>query len=120
MHPSNGEDLLFHMSEKACVRAWEEEGWGPYHIKLLTMCVSTENSGWKKANGMTKIQKLVKHLKKTGSISHLEAMNDYQMSGGALSKYISLLRIEHRMDIMSLRKKHPITGNAYTRYMLNA
>lgn len=113
------EDLLFHMSDVACVRSWEDEGWGPYHKRLLTMCVKLENNGWKKANGMTKIQKLVTHLKKTGSISHREAMDDYQMSGGALTKYISILRNEHDMPIASKAKRHPITGQIYTRYVLN-
>lgn len=68
---------------------------------------------------MTKIQKLVKHLNKTGSISHREAMDDYQMSGGALTKYISRMRHEHKMNIVSVRRNHPITGQVYTRYSLN-
>jgi hypothetical protein len=119
MSDSNGEDLMFHMADVACVRAWEDEGWGPFHKRLLTMCVAREHNGWKKANGMTKIQKLVKHLKKTGSISHREAMDDYQMSGGALTKYISQLRNEYHMNIVSLRRTHPITGQVYTRYTLN-
>lgn len=68
---------------------------------------------------MTKINKLVTHLKKTGSISHREAMDDYQMSGGALTKYISILRHDHNMPIVSKRKRHPITGQEYTRYMLD-
>lgn len=112
------EDLLFNMADTACVRAWEDEGWGPYHKRLLTMCVKLENNGWKKRNGMTKIQKLVTHLKKTGSISHREAMDDYQMSGGALTKYISTLRMSG-YKIVSMKKKHPITGQEYTRYVLN-
>lgn len=112
------EDLLFNMADTACVRAWEDEGWGPYHKRLLTMCVKLENNGWKKRNGMTKIQKLVTHLKKTGSISHREAMDDYQMSGGALTKYISTLR-QSGYKITSLKKTHPITGQEYTRYVMN-
>jgi hypothetical protein len=118
MSNSNSEDLLFHMSDVACVRAWEEEGWGPFHIRLLTMCIDREHTGWKKRTGMTKIDKLVKHLKKTGSISHREAMDDYQMSGGALTKYISNLR-KDGYKITSLKKTHPITGQEYTRYVLN-
>lgn len=116
---SHSEDLLFHMADVACVRAWEDEGWGPYHKRLLTMCVALENNGWKKANGMTKIMKIQKHLKKVGSISHREAMIDYQMSGGALTKYISQLRNDHGLKILSKRQKHPITGDIYTRYVLN-
>lgn len=118
MPHSNAEDLLFHMADVACVRAWEDEGWGPFHKRLLTMCTSLENNGWKKRTGMTKIQKVYAHLKKVGSISHREAMDDYQMSGGALTKYISMLR-QSGYKIASKKKTHPITGQEYTRYVLN-
>lgn len=119
MSHSNGEDLLFHMADVACLRADDNSGWREIHAHLITLCKKLENNGWKKANGMTKIQKIVHHLKKTGSISHREAMDDYQMSGGALTKYISILRHEHKMNIIPQRKKHPITGQSYMRYVFN-
>lgn len=120
MPHSSGEDLLFHMADVACIRAHDDNGWREIHAHLLKLCESLEHNGWKKANGMTKIQKIVNHLKTTGSISHREAMDDYQMSGGALTKYISRLRHENKMKIVSQQKKHPITGQVYTRYVLNA
>lgn len=90
-------------------------GWREIHAHLSNL----RKTRTQKANGMTKIEKLVKHIKKTGSISHREAMDDYQMSGGALTKYISRMRHEHKMNIVSLRRHHPITGQVYTRYTLN-
>lgn len=113
------EDLLFHMADVACLRAWKEEGWGPYHKRLLTMCTSLENSGFKKANGMTKLDKIMKHLRIVGTISIREAMDDYNISGGSLTKYISILRHDYEWPISREFKKHPITGDRYARYTLN-
>ena len=54
-------DLLFDMDDKACIRAWEDEGWGPYHKRLLTMCVKLENHGRRK-NVNTDYHKIQTHL----------------------------------------------------------
>lgn len=112
------EDLLHDMADKACVRAWKDEGWGPIHKRLLTMCVSLESSGWKGKNGMAKIQIVMRHLKTTGTISIREAMDDYQISGGHLTKLISQLRHDYEWNIGREFKKHPITGDRYARYTL--
>lgn len=109
------EDLLFHMSDKACLRAWEEEGWGPFHKRLLTMCVKLENSGWKRKTGMTQLDKILRHLRKTGSITQREAMIDYSIQ--SLTKRISELR-ERGHEIVSNVKYHPVTGQKYVRYTL--
>jgi hypothetical protein len=104
------------MADTACVRAWEDEGWGPYHKRLLTMCVSLESKGWKKVKGMTKLDIVLNHLSTTGSISIREAMDDYGMSGGALTKYISILRRDYDLNIITQWKSHPVTGARYARY----
>lgn len=108
------EDLLFHMADVACVRAWEEEGWGPYHIRLLTMCTKLENSGWKKRTGMTQNQKLISHFKKAGSITVREALIEYSIQ--SLTKRIQELR-DDGYNIVSMVKRHPMTGQKYVRYM---
>ena len=58
-----------------------------------------------------------KHLDITGTISIREAMDDYGMSGGSLTKYISILRRQN-VDIERVFLKHPITGKRYARYYL--
>lgn len=110
---SHSDDLLFHMADVACVRAWEDEGWGPYHKRLLTMCLKREHNGWKQRNGMTQNQKIISHLKRTGSITQREAIMDYSIQ--SLTKRISELR-DAGYNIISKVKHHPVTKQKYVRY----
>lgn len=66
--------------------------------------------------GQTQHDKIMKHLKKAGSITVREAMVEYSVS--SLPKRIQELR-EKGNDIVSNIKFHPITGQKYTRYTLN-
>lgn len=104
------------MAETACLRAWAEEGWGPYHQKLLTMCIKIENPGRRKYVNTSQYQ-IERHLDKAGSISIREAMDDYNVSGGHLTKIICRLK-ERGMNIVTQFQKHPITGRRYARYFL--
>lgn len=60
---------------------------------------------------------VLKHMQSVGSISIREAMDDYGMSGGSLTKYISVLKAEGH-NIHKEVRKHPITGRKYARYHL--
>lgn len=108
------EDLLFHLSDIACLRSWENEAWTPIHLSFLNLCIKVENNGWKKRNGMTQQQKIINHFKKTGSITQREAMIEYSV--GSLTKVISELRKDGH-KIVSKVKHHPITGAKYVRYV---
>lgn len=110
------EDLLHHMADTACVRAWKEEGWGPYHIRLLTMCTKLENPGRKKMKN-SPINQIFSHLTRVGSITIREAMDDYNISGGHLTKIISRLKKEGH-EIVTEMKTHPITKSRYAKYVL--
>lgn len=112
---THSDDLLFHMADVACVRAWEDEGWGPIHKRLLTMCLKKENNGWKKRTNMTQNAKIIAHLKRAGSITQREAIIDYSIQ--SLTKRISELR-EAGFNIVSHVKHHPITKQKYVRYQL--
>jgi hypothetical protein len=57
------------------------------------------------------------HLQRVGSISIREAMDDYGMSGGSLTKYISVLKTEGHTIHKEVRQ-HPISGRKYARYHL--
>ena len=59
------------------------------------------------------------HLYNVGTISLREASNDYGMSGGHLTKVISVLRKEG-MTISGQWRNHPVTGRRYMRYYLAA
>lgn len=62
---------------------------------------------------MTQLDILKKHFKKAKSITQREAMVDYSIQ--SLTKRIQELRGQG-MDIMTVHKKHPITGQRYARY----
>lgn len=62
---------------------------------------------------MTQLEILKKHFKKAKSITQREAMVDYSIQ--SLTKRIQELRAEG-MNIITVPKKHPITGQRYARY----
>ena len=55
------------------------------------------------------------HLQSVGNISIREAMDDYGLSGGSLTKVISDLK-KAGHNIVKAFRKHPITGKRYARY----
>jgi biotin operon repressor len=58
---------------------------------------------------------LLKHLRKTRSISQREALIDHGIQ--SLTKRISELR-SLGYNIKTVHKKHPITGQRYARYVM--
>ena len=63
----------------------------------------------------TQHQNIMKHLRTTNGITVREAMIEYHIS--SLTKRIHELR-ELGYDILSTVKRHPVTGQRYTRYTL--
>lgn len=63
----------------------------------------------------TQQSNIMKHLRTAGSITVREAMIEYHIS--SLTKRIHELR-ELGYDILSTVKRHPVTGQRYTRYTL--
>lgn len=66
---------------------------------------------------MTQNSKILKHLRKAGSLTVREAMVEYSIQ--SLTKRIAELRDEG-YAIISNVKTHPMTGQKYTRYTLAA
>jgi hypothetical protein len=60
---------------------------------------------------------ILNHFKKAGSITVREALIEYSIQ--SLTKRIAELR-ERGYNILSQNKKHPITRQRYTRYILLA
>ena len=58
---------------------------------------------------------IIKHLQVAGSITVREAMIEYHIS--SLTKRIHELR-KMGWGILSVNKKHPVTGQRYVRYIL--
>jgi len=67
------------------------------------------------SNNSTQLSNIMKHLRTTGSITVREAMIEYHIS--SLTKRIHELR-QLGIDIMSVTKRHPVTGQRYVRYTL--
>lgn len=64
---------------------------------------------------MNQLHILANHFRHTGSISQREALIDYSIQ--SLTKRISELR-DMGFDILTVIKKHPVTGQRYARYVL--
>lgn len=64
---------------------------------------------------MTQHMKILKHLRKAGSITVREALIEYSIQ--SLTKRISELR-QDGFNIAGTVKTHPVTKQTYTRYTL--
>lgn len=111
------EDLLFALADKAVVNATKDERWLDPHKKLQHLVEQHEHKGWKKMNAQTQEDKVLNHLRKAGSITVREAMQEYSIQ--SLTKRISNLR-KMGYHIVSNRKRHPVTKQEYVRYTLEA
>ncbi len=106
------------MNNEQSSRNWDIEGWGPEHRRLLTQPINLKPLAPKRITKIMTLQtKVLTHITKTGSISIREAMDDYSMSGGSLTKYISNLRMLGHSIIKEFRV-HPMTGRRYARYSI--
>jgi biotin operon repressor len=110
-------DEIFKQAEGLCVEASTDATVTPAYRIAHKAAQSLENNGWRKSNGMTQNQKIMKHLKKAGSITVREAMVDYSIA--SLTKRVQELR-EDGHEILSTTKFHPMTGQKYVRYSLDA
>ena len=63
----------------------------------------------------TQHAQILNHLRKTKGLTVREAMVDYSIQ--SFTKRISELR-KMGYDIQSVKGKHPVTGQRYTRYVL--
>lgn len=61
--------------------------------------------------------KVYRHMKRAGSISARDAMDDYSMTSATLARRICDIEGEG-FRIIRVRKSHPLSGLRYTRYEL--
>ena len=109
-------DETYRHAEKLCLLAARNpDRWLALYNEAMAAVNKLEHNGWKRKTGMTQNQLILKHLKKTGSITQREAIVDYSIQ--SLTKRISELR-EAGHNIISHFKYHPITGQRYARYEL--
>lgn len=63
-------------------------------------------------------RKVLAHIESAGSISAREAMIDLGITGNSLSRRLTELE-DNGIKIIRKKKKHPITGQPFTRYSLH-
>lgn len=110
------DDLLFHMCDVACIRSYSNKDWEKIHLHLLKLAQKVENNGWKVRSGMTQTQRIIEHMQKNGSITKREAEIDYHIQN--FSARMSEIR-SIGYKVTRVNKKHPTTGQAYSRYFLS-
>jgi hypothetical protein len=109
------DDDIFEMADITAVFAARNSQWEALHTYFNNLAQSLESNGWKKRNGMTQHDKIIRHLKKAGSITVREAVIEYSIQ--SLTKVISVAR-GYGYEIKSNVKYHPVTGQKYVRYTL--
>lgn len=117
MPNTNDHDVIFGRAEKLVLDAVDNPIHIPEYRAAHKLAQSLEHNGWRNITGMTQHAKIMKHLKKAGSITVREALVEYSIA--SLTKRIHELRSGgHR--IISEVKFHPVTQQKYVRYSLEA
>jgi len=114
---STDPDAIFEKAETLCLLATSDPVFLKEYLDAHKAAQSLEHSGWKRKTGMTQNSIIIKHLRKAGSITVREAIIEYSIQ--SLTKRIQELR-EAGYAIVSHAKTHPVTGQKYTRYTLDA
>lgn len=114
---TNDQDYAFEQAERLCLLAVDDPNLIPEYKHWNAIAQGYEHQGWKKRNGMTQHDQIIKHLNKAGSITVREALVEYSIA--SLTKRIAELR-ELGHDIISKPKTHPVTGQRYVRYSFAA
>lgn len=110
-------DAIFDLAETLCLKAAQDENYLAAYLDAQRAAQALEHNGWRKRTGMTQNQIIIKHLRKAGSITVREAMVEYSIQ--SLTKRIQELR-EAGNAVVSTVKYHPMTGQKYVRYSLEA
>lgn len=112
---TNDPDKIFERAERLCLVAVNRPSTIPAYKDATASAEALEHTGWKRTTGVTQNDKILKHLRRQGSITVREAMVEYSIQ--SLTKRIQELRgVGHK--IKSNVKFHKVTGQKYVRYTL--
>ena len=108
-------DEVFNRAERLAVAATSDASLIPAYTAATKQAQSLEGAPGHKGNGrkMTQVEKILNHIEKTGSITQREAYLDYGIQ--SFTRRIADIRAMGQ-QIISVAKKHPTTGQEYTRY----
>lgn len=110
-------DDPFETAERLALEATQDPSLIPEYEQATAKARALEGApGWKGKRGkLTQVERILDHLKKNGSITQREAYIDY----GIQSFHRRLTDLKDAgYSIHGQPKKHPVTGQEYTRYFL--
>jgi hypothetical protein len=109
-------DEPFHEAERLALEAVKNPQLIPRYIAATSKAQSLEGApGLKGRTRMTQAEKIVDHMRKNGSITQREAYLDH----GIQSFHRRLTDVRNMgYMVTGIVKKHPVTGQEYTRYFL--
>lgn len=107
-------DPVFERAEGLALEATADPILIPDYIEATKAAQALEGApGWKGRTRMTQVEKIINHLKKTGSITQREAYLDY----GIQSFHRRMTEVKEAGHVVYGKlMKHPTTGQEYTRY----
>ncbi len=108
-------DMIFEAAERFYILSHKHLWAVPFAEHYTRVAALLESTGWKKGNKMTQTDLILKHMRKAGSITQREAYLDYSIQ--SFHRRLSDLR-ELGYNIHGVKKRHPTTGQEYTRYYL--
>lgn len=109
-------DEIFEKAEQLAVSAVNDESLIHEFVDANEEAKTLEGSQTIRGSKyMTQTEKILKHIKETGSITQREAYIDYGIQ--SFHRRLSDLR-EQGIEFIGESKKHKITGAEYTRYTL--
>lgn len=111
------DECPFEKAERLAVEAVKDPGRIPEYDKAVQKVQALEfgSKGLKGNFKMSQTEKILKHMREAGHITQRQAMMDYSIQ--SLTRRICDLQ-EKGHRIHKERRKHPVTGQEYTRYSL--
>ena len=109
------DDEAFERAEALCLLATEDPAFLLKFTIAQAEAKKLEHQGWKRRTGMTQHDKVLKHMRRNGSISPHEAIMDHGIT--RLAARIFELK-ELGYSIQRTMRVNPTTGASYARYSL--
>lgn len=112
------DECPFEHAEDLALKAVKDPELIPQYLQAQRTVLALEGGqGWKGNRKMSQNELILNHMRKRGYITMREALMDYSIQ--SLTRRISDLR-ERGHNIVTDQRRHPVTGQEYTRYSLAA
>ena len=107
-------DIIYKLAERLALEAMQDANLIPAYNHVTKTAMKLEGSqGWKGRKTMTQVEKIIKHILITGSITQREAILEYGTQ--SFHRRIADVR-EAGFPLINKQKTNPVTQAPYTRY----